>query len=207
MHPERQRLHGHRRVPRPRCHGPPTLCSTGARAGFAGEPSTPAVALAQWTCVTPHPRVEWERTPAIVHTMRCMTDPTPYLHLPGTTREALTFYGDVFGCGVQLHTFAEFNRTDGLADAIAHGYLVDGPVALFAADVSGNEPPFRSEGMMLSLLGTAAPPTLRKWFTSLSDGGRVVEDLQPRPWGASDGQVIDRYGLHWLIGFEDEESD
>ena len=23
-----------------------------------------------------------------------------------------------------------------------------------------------------------------------------------RPWGASDGQVIDRNGLHWLIGFE-----
>jgi PhnB protein len=27
-----------------------------------------------------------------------MTAPTPYLHLPGTARDALTFYGDVFGC-------------------------------------------------------------------------------------------------------------
>lgn len=136
-----------------------------------------------------------------------MTDLTPYLHLPGTTREALTFYGDVFGCRVQLHTFAEFNRTDGPADAIAHGYLHEGPVALFAADVSGNEPPLRCEGMMLSLLGTAAPSTLREWFSRLSDGGRIVDDLQVRPWGASDGQVIDRHGLHWLIGFEGEESD
>ena len=33
-------------------------------------------------------------------------------------------------------------------------------------------------------------------------GGRVLDDLQKRPWGASDGQVIDRYGLRWLIGFE-----
>ena len=135
-----------------------------------------------------------------------MTDPTPYLHFPGTAREALTFYGDVFGCGVQLHTFAEFNRTDGPADAIAHGCLVDGPVALFAADVAGDEPPFRCEGMMLSLLGTAGPSTLRKWFSGLSEGGRVVDDLQTRPWGASDGQVIDPYGLHWLIGFEGDES-
>ncbi len=131
-----------------------------------------------------------------------MTDPTPYLHLPGTAREALTFYGDVFGCGVQLYTFAEFNRTDGPADAIAHGQLVEGPVALCAADVSGNEPPFRCEGMMLSLLGTAASSTLRNWFSRLSDGGRVVDDLQVRPWGDSDGRVIDRYGLHWLIGFQ-----
>ena len=139
--------------------------------------------------------------------IQSMTGPSPYLHLPGTAREALTFYGEVFGCAVQLHTLAEFDRTDGPADAIAHGYLADGPVTLFAADVTGDQPPFRCEGMLLSLLGAAAPSTLRTWFSDLAEGGRVVEDLQRRAWGASDGQVIDRYGLHWLIGFEGDESD
>jgi PhnB protein len=136
-----------------------------------------------------------------------MTAPTPYIHLPGTARDALTFYGDVFGCAVQLHTFEEFGRTDGPATAIAHGYLVDGPVSLFAADVTGDEPPFRCEGMMLSLLGTSTPSVLRSWFTRLGDGGLVVDDLQTRPWGATDGQVVDRFGLHWLIGFEGDEGD
>jgi PhnB protein len=136
-----------------------------------------------------------------------MVGPTPYVLFPGTAREALTFYGDVFGCAVGLNTFAEFNRTDGPADAIAHGGLVDGPVALSGADVAGDERPVRSEGIMLALLGTAAPSTLRQWFSRLSEGGRVVDDLQTRPWGASDGQVIDRYGLHWLIGFEGDESE
>lgn len=136
-----------------------------------------------------------------------MTDPTPYLHFPGTARGALTFYADVFRCKVRLHTFADFNRTDGPADAIAHGALVEGPVTLFAADASGDQPPLRCEGMMLSLLGTAAPSALRRWFSDLSEGGQVIDDLQRRPWGASDGQVIDRYGLHWLIGFEGDESD
>jgi PhnB protein len=133
---------------------------------------------------------------------------TPYVLFPGTARDALTFYGAVFGCAVRLHTFAEFNRADGPEDAIAHGYLIDGPVALFGADVAGDERPLRTEGMMLALLGTAAAPVLRQWFTRLGEGGRIVDDLQTRPWGASDGQVIDRYGLHWLIGFEnDDESD
>lgn len=131
-----------------------------------------------------------------------MTAPTPYLHFPGTARDALTFYAGVFGCRAQLHTFGDFGRTDGPAEAIAHGYLVDGPVALFAADVTAGEPALRCEGMMLSLLGTAAPSTLRAWFAGLGEGGRIVDDLQARPWGASDGQVIDRHGLHWLIGFE-----
>jgi len=41
-----------------------------------------------------------------------VTGTTPYIHFPGTAREALTFYGDVFGCAVELHTFAEFGRSD-----------------------------------------------------------------------------------------------
>jgi PhnB protein len=129
------------------------------------------------------------------------TPPTPYISFPGTAREALTFYGDVFGCSVQLHTFEEFGRADGSADAIAHGFLRDGPIQISGSDVSGDERPLHCEGMMLSLLGTAAPDRLRDWFSRLAEGGRVVDDLQLRPWGDWDGQVIDRYGLHWLIGF------
>jgi PhnB protein len=130
--------------------------------------------------------------------------PTPYLHFPGTAREALSFYAQVFGGGTQLHSFAEFSRTDGPSDAIAHGYLIDSPVTLYAADVAGDEPAFRAEGLMLSLLGASDPTTLREWFARLSDGGTVVDPLQKRAWGAFDGQVIDRYGLHWLVGFHDE---
>jgi PhnB protein len=101
-----------------------------------------------------------------------------------------------------MHTFAEFNRTDGPPGAIAHGYLSDGPVTLFAADAAGDEPILQCQGMMLSLLGTAPPATLSAWFSSLSEGGHVIDALQRRAWGASDGQVVDRYGVHWLIGYE-----
>ncbi|MFN2321121.1 MAG: hypothetical protein ABR500_15780 [Dermatophilaceae bacterium] len=59
---------------------------------------------------------------------------------------------------------------------------------------------------MLSLLGAADAATLTGWFAALAGGGRVVDDLQERPWGATDGQVIDRYGLHCLIGFEPDAS-
>ena len=133
------------------------------------------------------------------------TPPAPYLHFPGTARDALSFYAQVFGGSAQLHTFEEFNRTDGPAEAIAHGYLKDSPVLLFAADAAGDQAPLRCEGLMLSLLGTVDASTLKDWFSRLSEGGRVVDDLQVRPWGASDGQVIDRHGLHWLIGFEPDE--
>jgi PhnB protein len=133
-----------------------------------------------------------------------VTGPTPYIYFPGTARQALSFYAEVFGGATQLHTFAEFNRTDGPPNAIAHGSLVDAPVALFGSDVAGDEPPFQCQGLMLSLLGTADAATLRRWFARLAEDGKALDDLQQRPWGAFDGQVVDRYGLRWLIGFEDD---
>lgn len=131
------------------------------------------------------------------------TPPTPYLLFPGNAREALTFYRDVFGGDLALYTRAQFGRADEPTDAIAHGTLT-GSIALFGADTEAGAAGVRVEGLMLALLGTADARTLRQWFERLADGGEIVDDLQERPWGASDGQVIDRFGLHWLIGFEPE---
>ena len=100
-----------------------------------------------------------------------------------------------------MHTYEEFSRSDGPPEAIAHGML-NGAVALAGSDAAPGQKSVRLEGVMLSLLGTAEPSVLHEWFDKLADGGLVVDPLAPKPWGASDGQVIDRHGLHWLIGYE-----
>ena len=130
-----------------------------------------------------------------------MTAPSLYLHLPGTAADALEFYRGVFGGTVERHTFAEMGRTDGPGAAIAHGVL-SGAVDLYVSDTGEQDEPFSARGLMVALLGTAEPTTLRTWFVGLSEGGEVVEELQRRPWGASDGQVRDRYGVLWLIGYQ-----
>lgn len=130
-----------------------------------------------------------------------MTAPRIYISFPGTAREALDFYADVFGGELSLHTYGDFGRSDGPPGAIAHGTL-DGTVAVAGSDAAAGQKSVRFEGVMLSLLGTAEPDVLHEWFDKLAVGGRVVDPLSPKPWGASDGQVIDRHGLHWLIGYE-----
>ncbi|GEK80254.1 VOC family protein [Agrococcus baldri] len=130
-----------------------------------------------------------------------MTAMSIYIWFPGSTREALTFYQGVFGGELAMHTLAEMGRDDGPADAIGHGMLV-GPVTLYATDAVGDDEPVRMTGLSVALLGTAEPATLSRWFASLSEGGTVLDALQERPWGASDGQVVDRFGIRWLIGFE-----
>lgn len=130
-----------------------------------------------------------------------MTELQIYVTFPGTAREALSFYRDVFGGQLSLHTYEEFGRSDGPPDAIAHGEL-GGVVRLAGSDAAAGEKSVRLEGVRLSLLGTAEPEGLHEWFDKLAVGGQVVDPLAPKPWGASDGQVIDRHGLHWLIGYE-----
>ena len=130
-----------------------------------------------------------------------MAGPQVYVYFPGTAREALNFYAGIFGGELALHTYQDFGRNDGSPDAIAHGTL-SGSIALAGSDAAEGQATVRPEGLMLSLLGAAEPAVLREWFDKLSEGGSVIDPLAPKPWGASDGQVIDRHGLHWLVGYE-----
>lgn len=130
-----------------------------------------------------------------------MTGLTPYLHFAGTAREALTFYRDVFGGELVIHSFGDFGRDDGPAEHVAHGML-QGRVELFAADAGADEPTLELRGILFSLLGTAEPAELEGWFTALAEGGEVVDPLQLRDWGDHDGQVKDRFGITWLIGYQ-----
>ena len=130
-----------------------------------------------------------------------MTAPLVYLTFPGTARQALGFYADVFGGDLTLHSYEEFSRSDGPPDAVAHGVL-GGVVSLAGSDGAAGEPTVPCTGITLSLLGTAEPAVLHKWFDDLCVGASDVDPLTTRPWGDSDGQVTDRYGVRWLVGYQ-----
>ncbi|MCS3842929.1 putative glyoxalase superfamily protein PhnB [Microbacterium sp. AK031] len=60
-------------------------------------------------------------------------------------------------------------------------------------------------GVSIALLGTADGPTLTRRFDAHAQSGRVLDPLQERSWGAYVGQVVDRFGIRWLIGCGDDE--
>lgn len=130
-----------------------------------------------------------------------MSGLVPYLFFPGNAAEALNFYQSVFGGELVLYTYADAQRSDGPADAIGHGML-QGAVELFAADAAGDEDAVHIVGASFALLGTAEPAVLHEWFAKLSEGGTALGQLQQRLWGDFDGQVTDRYGIRWLIGYQ-----
>lgn len=131
-----------------------------------------------------------------------MSGLVPYLLFPGTAAEALRHYESIFGGETHLFDYASAGRTDGPADAIAHGMLLDGPVELAGADAGSGDSTVQMTGMFFSLLGTADPETLGRWFDALAVGGEVIDPLQKRPWGDHDGTLVDRHGVRWLIGYQ-----
>ena len=130
-----------------------------------------------------------------------MTGLTPYLHFGGDAQPALAFYRDVFGGDLVIHSYGDFGREDGPADAVAHGML-QGTVELFASDAAPGEESLVLHGVLFSLLGTAEPAELERWFAALAEGGTVLDPLALKPWGDHDGQVRDRFGVTWLIGYQ-----
>ena len=69
-------------------------------------------------------------------------------------------------------------------------------------DAAGEDELLDMTGVAITLLGTADAATLTRWFDALAEGGQVLDPLQERPWDAHDGQVRDRFGVRWLIGYE-----
>ena len=98
-----------------------------------------------------------------------------YVSFPGTAREALGFYADVFGGELSLFTYEEFSRSDGPPTPLPR--KLNGAVALAGSDAAAGTS-VRFEGLMLSLLGTAEPAVLHEWFGKLAVGGRVVDPLR-----------------------------
>jgi len=97
-----------------------------------------------------------------------------------------------------MFTLSDFNRTMpcGRNSARITRGRTGGAVRADAVD----EPAFHSEGLMLALLGTAdpAPPTV----VHAAQRRRQVSTTSSTVLGATDGQVVDQYGLRWLIGYE-----
>jgi PhnB protein len=83
------------------------------------------------------------------------------------------------------------------ADKIMHGSVTVGGLVLMGADVA----PERYEqptGFSFSIQIESVPDAERI-YDELATGGRVVMPLEKTFWAERFGQLVDRYGVPWLI--------
>lgn len=127
----------------------------------------------------------------------------PYISFRGEARDALEFYRGVFGGELTMSTFREFGMTEHIADdeldQIMHGQLeTPAGYTLMAADSPASMGFDEGSRITISLSGTEEND-LRGYWDGLADGGSVTMPLEKAPWGDSFGQLVDRFGVAWMV--------
>jgi len=132
----------------------------------------------------------------------------PYLSFKGDCEAAFHLYEQCLGA--QLGPIFRYGGSpmeaqapEGWSNKIMHGSVTVGGQVLMGGDVAPDlyEAP---KGFSLSVQ-IASIPDAERIFEELAKDGRVVMPLQQTFWAARFGQLVDRFGIPWLINCEEVE--
>ncbi|WP_297334636.1 VOC family protein [Flavobacterium sp.] len=135
----------------------------------------------------------------------------PYIHFNGNAEEAFTFYKSVFGGEFEtVSHFKDFSNPEHPfpeheLHKIAHislpigagSYLMGSDVPKMLGTV--NEQENRSK---ISITAESKEEADRL-YNGLSAGGAVEMPIGDSPWGAYFGMFRDRYGIEWMVSFNE----
>lgn len=139
-----------------------------------------------------------------------------HLNFRGNARQALEFYGSVFGGRTTITTYGDFGLP---ADAPGADKVVFGKVEtadgfrVLAYDIPGQADgstvtgsTTRSNGVTITdqpffvaVDGDTLAEVQGHW-DALSVGAAVVEPLAASAWSAGFGMLTDRFGVTWVLG-------
>ena len=124
----------------------------------------------------------------------------PYISFSDNAREAMEFYKDVLGGELVMNTFGEYGQADAPgADGIMHAQLeTPKGFTLMAADTPAGVEHQPGTNFAVSLSGEDADE-LRGYWEKLSKEGNVIYPLEKQMWGDEFGQLVDKYGIAWMV--------
>jgi len=141
-----------------------------------------------------------------------MAQINPHINFNGNAEEAFLFYQSVFG-----GAFSKIIRFKDLASAefpvaaheenkIMHIALPIGPNKLMANDVpeilgKTNENENRSK----IVIHAESKKEADHLFNGLSVGGAIEMPMEQSPWGSYFGMFRDKYGIEWMIEFDQND--
>ena len=130
---------------------------------------------------------------------------TTYLLLPGTCKEAMTFYHSVFG-GELTTTAVGESPMKAMFPPAMHAKLVNARLKSPLLDISAsdwlrpNQAAVQGNTVCLYLSGGSREET-KAVFGKLSEGAQVTDPLSEQPFGLY-GALNDRFGNRWMFQSE-----
>jgi len=141
-----------------------------------------------------------------------MTTVNVYLNFDGQCEEAFEFYKSVFGGKFSYKgRFSEMPQDENnkLSEAdgnkIMHVSLpISAETNLFGSDTIGAWSPKLVQGNNYSIsINASSKEEADRLFNGLSAGGQVTMPLENTFWGAYFGMFVDKYGINWMVNFDE----
>jgi PhnB protein len=133
----------------------------------------------------------------------------PYLNFMGNTEEAFNFYKSVFGgefpMVMRFKDTAESARVPAHEqDKIMHIALPIGNNVLMGTDALESMGHTIKPGTNFSLsISAQSQEEADRIFNGLSAGGQVTAPLKKEFWGAYFGMLTDKFGISWMVSFDE----
>ncbi len=137
----------------------------------------------------------------------------PYIHFDGKAEEAFNFYKSIFGGEFDmLMRFKDMpsevaspttasERIMHMSLPIGHGSILMGSdrPEMFGPAIIG-------ENASISITADSEEEA-HKIFNGLSAGGKITMPLEKAFWGALFAMLTDKYGVQWMISYNNEQPD
>jgi|JI9StandDraft_1071089.scaffolds.fasta_scaffold27722_2 PhnB protein len=134
-----------------------------------------------------------------------MTQINSYLTFGGNCREAMNFYKDCLGGELTMQTIGESPLADkmpaAMKDCILHSTLINGSVILMGSDMVGEQGLVKGNAVSLAI-NCSSEEEIQQFYEKLSEGGNKDHVLEQSFWGATFGDLTDKYGNHWLLNYD-----
>lgn len=141
-----------------------------------------------------------------------MTKVNVYLNFKGNCEEAFNFYRSVFGGEfTYVGRFKDMPQegsppmTPDFGEKIMHISLpISLETALMGSDTGGEWAPNFTLGNNFSIsINTDTKEDADRIFNGLSEGGKVTMPLNQTFWGDYFGMLEDKFGINWMMSFND----
>jgi PhnB protein len=127
----------------------------------------------------------------------------PYLNFNGNCKEAMQFYQQCFGGDLMMQKLSEspmgVQRPSADGNKILHSILTKEELVMMGSDMIGEK---LSKGNDVGLcLNCKSDDELQNSFSRLSEGAVIVTPLHQTFWGATYAELIDKYGMRWMLSY------
>jgi PhnB protein len=117
----------------------------------------------------------------------------------------MNFYKDCFGGNLTLQTIGESPLADKMPavikDCILHASLVNGNLILMGSDMVSEKGLTKGNAVSMAI-NCSSEEEIQSFYEKLSAGGSKDHALEQSFWGATFGDITDKYGNNWLLNFE-----